>query len=111
MIDITPATKRMEHLLRSISDTDLDRPTPCPESRVGDLVDHIGMFTQRFAAAAGKTKLGDGPAPKPDAANLEPEWRDRLARDLAALAAAWQDPAAWDGMTSVGGLDLPGNVA
>ena len=30
---------------------------------------------------------------------------------LAELAAAWQEPGAWEGMTRVGGVDLPGEVA
>jgi uncharacterized protein (TIGR03086 family) len=27
------------------------------------------------------------------------------------MAEAWQDPAAWTGMTSAGGIELPGEVA
>jgi uncharacterized protein (TIGR03086 family) len=112
MIDITPATERLGRLLGSISETDLERATPCPENSVGDLADHISMFAKGFAMAARKTSTPrSGPPPKPDADNLEPEWRDRLAAELAALAAAWQDPAAWDGMTAVGGLELPGGIA
>ena len=34
-----------------------------------------------------------------------------MPRRLAELAAAWDDPAAWDGMTGAGGLELPGEVA
>jgi uncharacterized protein (TIGR03086 family) len=30
---------------------------------------------------------------------------------LTALAAAWRDPAAWVGMTQVGGIDLPAEAA
>ena len=42
---------------------------------------------------------------------LEPGWRQRVAGDLAALVAAWQIPAAWEGMTQAGGVDLPGEIA
>jgi uncharacterized protein (TIGR03086 family) len=111
MIDITPATERLGHLLDSVDAADLDRPTPCPEARVGDLIDHIGTFAKGFAAAARKAPPREGPPPKPDAANLEPDWRDRLAGDLRALAAAWREAEAWEGMTTVGGLELPGGAA
>jgi len=49
--------------------------------------------------------------PAADASKLGDDWRARIPRDLAALAEAWRDPAAWTGMTKVGGLDLPGEVA
>ena len=35
----------------------------------------------------------------------------RSRRDLALLAEAWSDPAAWEGMTSAAGVALPGQVA
>ena len=100
----------MGSLLASVSEADLDRPSPCSENRVGDLVDHIGAFARGFANAARKTSTGTRP-PQPDAANLEPDWRDRLSQELDTLADAWRDPAAWEGMTFVGGLELPGQVA
>jgi hypothetical protein len=45
-----------------------------------------------------------------DASRLAPDWRDRIPRDLDALAASWQDAEAWSGMTTVGGVTLPGEV-
>jgi uncharacterized protein (TIGR03086 family) len=111
MIDIRPAARRMADLLASISDRQLDLPTPCPASSVGTLVDHVGFFATGFAAVARKeTSTGVRP-PAPSAANLEEGWRERIGRDLDGLAQAWDDSAAWDGMTAAGGLDLPGAVA
>jgi uncharacterized protein (TIGR03086 family) len=110
MIDISPATDRMTRLLAAVSDDQFALPTPCPKSRVGDLVDHIGAFAKAFSAVARKDKSGTGAPPPPNAANLEAGWRDRIARDLAALADAWRDSAAWEGMTFAGGNDLPGQV-
>jgi uncharacterized protein (TIGR03086 family) len=109
MIDIGPATVRMADLLASVSDDQLELPTPCPATPVGQLVDHIGTLTVAFTSVARKETVG-APSP-PSATNLEDGWRDRIARDLDTLAQAWQDGAAWAGMTVAGGIDLPGEVA
>jgi uncharacterized protein (TIGR03086 family) len=108
-IDLRPLTDRMARLVRGVPDDALDRPTPCTEYSVGDLLDHIAGFAVAFRAAAVKRPLG--PAPAGDAAHLPPDWRERIPRDLDALADAWDAPDAWDGMTAAGGVDLPGEVA
>ncbi|MGI9084153.1 MAG: TIGR03086 family metal-binding protein [Aeromicrobium sp.] len=38
-------------------------------------------------------------------------WRERIPAQLDALAKAWGDPAAWQGMTRAGGIDMPGEIA
>ncbi|MDQ1395513.1 MAG: hypothetical protein QOG64_772 [Acidimicrobiaceae bacterium] len=111
MIDIRPATDRMTSLLAIVSTDQFDLPTPCPGASVGELVDHVGALTRGFIAVARKDVDGTEAPVKPNAANLEPGWRDRITRDLATLADAWRDPAAWEGMTSAGGVALPGEVA
>ena len=111
MIDIRPATDRMTSLLAAVSEDQFDRPTPCPDASVGDLVDHVGALTKGFIAVAKKSVDGTEAPVRPDAANLEVGWQDRIARDLATLAEAWRDPAAWEGMTSAAGVALPGHVA
>ena len=50
-------------------------------------------------------------APAPDGGRLSPSWRDEIPADVARLAWSWKDPAAWAGMTQVGGVSLPGEVA
>ena len=111
MIDLHPAAERTASLVTSLADDQLDLPTPCPEARVGDLIDHLGVFAVRFLAAAHK-ESGDRttPPPPPSRANLEPEWRDRVSRDLLALADAWRDPQAWEGSTYAGGFEMPAAV-
>jgi uncharacterized protein (TIGR03086 family) len=112
-LDLTPATRRMAALLDGVADDALDRPTPCPEYRLGDLVEHVGGLAQAFAAAG--RKATDDPAVQQagsgDALRLGDDWRTRIPRDLEALADAWRDPSAWTGMTKVGGIDLPGEQA
>lgn len=111
-VDLEPATTRMTELISGIADEDLERPTPCPAYTLGDLIEHVGGLALAFTAAATKT-FGDASAqgPSGDASRLGDDWRTRLPRDLAALAEAWRDPTAWNGMTRAGGLELPGEVA
>jgi uncharacterized protein (TIGR03086 family) len=101
----------MTALLRGVDDSQLTAPTPCPDTTVGDLIDHIGMFAVRFTASADKARSSsDGPPPRPSAAHLGAGWRDRIGSDLDGLASAWDNPLAWEGFTSAGGLDLPASV-
>jgi uncharacterized protein (TIGR03086 family) len=108
MIDLRPATSRMADLVHAIEDDELARPTPCPDHTVGDLVDHVGTFARVFDAVARKDLQRAARPGPPDADNLETGWRDRIAADLAVLADAWDDPAAWTGTTSAGGIELTG---
>ena len=111
VIDVHPAAQRTIGVVTAVRDEQLSLPTPCPEACVGDLIDHIGVFAVRFAAAARKDAEGrSSPPPPPDGANLELGWRDRISRDLLALADAWRDPEAWRGSTYAGGNELPGEV-
>ena len=99
----------MARLVEGVTDEDLGRPTPCEHYTVGDLLDHVGGAALAFRAAARKQPLG---AARPgDASQLGPDWRSRIPADLVAMGEAWQDPEAWSGMTGVGGIDLPGEVA
>jgi uncharacterized protein (TIGR03086 family) len=110
--DLTPAAERLADLVLKVPDSQLSEPTPCPEYTLGDLLDHVGGFARAFTAAATKASGDEVEAPRPgDAARLEDGWRTRIARDLRGLAEAWRDPQAWTGMTKVGGVEVPGEVA
>lgn len=110
-IDLTPAAQRLAALVAGVPDSALNGPTPCAQYTVGDLLDHIGGLAVAFTRAA-KKDLGEaGAPPLGDASHLPDDWRDRIPADLEALAAAWQDPAAWQGMTRAGGIDMPGGIA
>lgn len=111
-LDLAPATDRLADLVRAVPDARLSGPTPCPAYSLGDLLDHVDGLSMAFTAAA--TKDG-GPAgsqgPSGNASRLGEDWRDRIPTRLAALAAAWREPAAWTGMTQAGGIELPGEIA
>lgn len=120
--DLGPAARRLSELLRELPDGTFDLPTPCAKYTVGDLVDHVGglatAFTRAAETAADRARGPAAPqapgldrAPAPSASALPPDWREEYPRRLARLADAWRSPDAWEGMTRVGGLDLPGGVA
>ncbi|WHT17464.1 TIGR03086 family metal-binding protein [Crossiella sp. CA-258035] len=111
-IELGGAADRMSALLAAITDEQLAGPTPCAEYRLGDLVEHIGGLALAFTQAARKELGPDtGPPPAGDAARLPADWRTAYPAQLGELAEAWRDPAALAGMTRVGGVDLPGEVA
>ena len=110
-IDLEPAARRLSGLVAAVDDDQLDRPTPCRDYRLGDLLEHVGGLAQAFRAAAAKELGETGGAPAGSASRLPSDWRTRIPEDLLAMASAWRDPEAWTGMTQAGGIELPGEVA
>jgi uncharacterized protein (TIGR03086 family) len=111
MLDLGPAASRMAAIIAHVDDGQLGAPTPCPASTVGDLIDHVSTFAIAFGAKAEDASGRSGPPPAPDAAHLGSGWRERISGELDALAAAWREPGAWEGMTTAGGIDMPKSVA
>jgi uncharacterized protein (TIGR03086 family) len=112
ILDLEPTTRRLAEVVSGVPDHMLGGPTPCADYRLGDLLDHVRTFAIAFTAAATKDTAEMGSQrPRGDASQLGDDWRTRIPRDLAALAEAWRDPKAWQGMTKAGGIDLPGEVA
>lgn len=116
--DLSSAAAGVARLLPAIEDTQLTDPTPCPDFTVGDLLDHLLGLAGEFRDAATKQTVVRAAAGEPagkggqgSAEHLHPGWRTELPSRLSDLAAAWRDPAAWDGMTMAGGLDLPSGIA
>lgn len=111
-VDLGPAADQLAALVAGVRDDQLADPTPCERYAVGDLLDHIGGLAVAFTEAARKSGAGaEGPPPEGDVTDLDPEWRTTVPAHLRDLATAWQDPAAFEGMTAAGGLELPAEVA
>jgi uncharacterized protein (TIGR03086 family) len=110
MIDLTSACQGTADVLANLTDKQLNGPTPCERLRLRELVAHIGGLALAFAAAARKDfgELTDNPPV--EGVPLDDDWRTAYPARLAELAAAWRDPAAWEGATRAGGVDLPGEV-
>ncbi|MGW6597609.1 TIGR03086 family metal-binding protein [Streptomyces sp. NPDC055036] len=110
--DLGPACHEVARLLDGIKDDQLAGPTPCPDYAVRDVLAHLVGLTVAFRDAAAK-KSGPTTDTPPDAGLpvLPDDWREVLPRQLDELAESWRSPAAWEGGTRVGGVDLPGAVA
>ncbi|MEV8225733.1 TIGR03086 family metal-binding protein [Streptomyces sp. NPDC079167] len=111
-IDLGPAARLIQELIRAVDDRQLDGPTPCPDYAVRELLGHLLGLTVAFRDAAHK-KSGPTTGTPPTSALpvLPDDWRTALPPLLDELVDAWRSPAALEGMTRAGGVDLPGQVA
>ena len=115
MIDLEPAAQVVARLLDGVGDDQLAGPTPCADTPVAALLDHLMGLSMAFTWAARKTSApGDGGGEsgpgQASADHLDPDWRALLPQRLATLVEAWRDPAAWEGMTEAGGVRAPARV-
>ena len=102
--DLAPAARRVAALLDGVPDAALGAPTPCADTPVAGLLDHLMGLAEGLRAAAAKEPGG---TPRASAAALDPAWRTVLPQRLDALVAAWRDPAAAEGSTIAGGIEMP----
>ncbi|MFE7329020.1 TIGR03086 family metal-binding protein [Streptomyces sp. NPDC057565] len=110
--DLGPAARQIAALLDGIEEKQLTDPTPCPDYAVRELLAHLVGLSTAFRDAARKDL---GPTTDSSSAAALPvlgdDWREALPPLLDELVTAWRDPAARQGMTRAGGVDLPGEVA
>lgn len=110
-LDLRPTTTELARLVRGVGDRQLQDPTPCPDYTVADLLDHIGGLALAFTLSARKEEIPGGGNASGDGSRLEDGWRERIAHQLDELGDAWQDPAAYDGMTMAGPIEMPAEIA
>jgi uncharacterized protein (TIGR03086 family) len=96
----------VSRIVAGVRDDQLTGRTPCTDLPVAALLHHLGTLSVAFRGAA--ERKDQGPGPMPDAMQLPPDWRERLPEQLDALAAAWQEPTAWEGTTEIAGMSMPG---
>ncbi len=111
MIDLEPPVRELTRIVGGVTDDQLAGRTPCEGTSVSGLLAHIEQLSVAFRDAADKagSPIQDGPAPP--LPELDGNWRELIPARLAALAAAWREPDAWEGTTKVGGMVLPGAAA
>lgn len=111
-VDLGPQARIVTRLAHGVRDDQLDLPTPCSDYTVRHLLGHIlGLAAGLRATARKERGEGNEAVPGSTLPELPGDWRAVLPGALDDLAEAWRDPAAWDGTTHAGGLDLPGAVA
>ncbi|MEV6757991.1 TIGR03086 family metal-binding protein [Streptomyces sp. NPDC051214] len=112
IVDFERQARLVAAVAEGISDEQLSGPTPCPEYQVRHLLGHLVGLTGAFRDA-GRKDLGPqlDQNPGDSLPDLGPGWRAELPKLLDELVEAWRDPAAYEGMTRAGGIDLPGAVA
>src|SRR3954469_8984060 len=103
-LDLTPTVTEASRVVAAVQDDQLSGPTPCADTSVAALLDHLHGLAVGLRLAAEKRPTG---APSASAAELPTDWQARIPRELDELAAAWRDPAAWEGTSEPGGVQLP----
>ena len=107
--DLAPQAAEVARVVTGVRDDQLTDPTPCADTSVAALLDHLVGLTIAFRKAAEKIPQTGGP--RADAANLAPDWRIRIPMQLDRLVAAWQHPTAWQGDTHIAGMEMPAAAA
>jgi uncharacterized protein (TIGR03086 family) len=112
MLDLEPAATELTGLLGAVTDDQLGSPTPCENTSVGALLDHLMSLSRAFTWAAQKSGPdgapgGGSPPGPPSADHLDPDWRRKLPQQLDQLVQAWRAESAWEGMTQAGGVTMP----
>ncbi|CAM2953907.1 TIGR03086 family metal-binding protein [Prescottella defluvii] len=106
--DLGPAAAQLARLAAGVRSDHFDRPTPCTDWSVADLLRHLLELTNAFTAAARKAPFpADGSARPTD---LPADWQAQFDGQLDALAEAWREPGAWQGEAEAGGVTMPAAV-
>lgn len=104
-------TATLAGLMAGVREDQLADPTPCPDWTVGDLAHHVVGLTAAFTAAARKDRSLGGRSPSPADDELPERWRERIGGQLVDLASAWEESAAYTGLTMAGPVEMPGREA
>jgi uncharacterized protein (TIGR03086 family) len=102
---VARAATTLSKIIRTVEPSRLADPTPCAEFDVRALLAHLLFWGPSLIGAARKQAV----APAESAADLTAhDWAAALDSHLDELATAWGDPAAWQGITYMGGpMELP----
>jgi uncharacterized protein (TIGR03086 family) len=106
--DLAPQAAEVARVVAGVRDDQLTDPTPCAGTSVAAMLDHLVGLTLAFRHAAEKSPLAGGPSANAD--NLPADWRERIPAQLDGLVAAWQQASAWEGVTEVAGVRMPGTA-
>ncbi|MEU7892026.1 TIGR03086 family metal-binding protein [Nonomuraea sp. NPDC049152] len=88
---LTSASRSTVALVRDLSEEELALPTPCADFDVRRLLAHLEWVAEMFESMAAK-------GPRPEQGEYTGDFPERMGRALA----AWSEPEAWEGESSVG---------
>lgn len=99
-----PLTK----IIRTVTPDQLTAPTPCAEFDVRALLNHLLFWGPSLIGAGRKDSVPPPAAAESDVDLVTGDWAAALETQLDELATIWRDPAAWEGVTHMGGpTELP----
>ncbi|MFC4123305.1 TIGR03086 family metal-binding protein [Nocardia rhizosphaerae] len=102
------AAEPLSSLLHTLSPDRLGEPTPCADFDVRALLNHLLFWGPSLIGAARKEAVAPPAAAESDVDLTAGDWAAALVAQLGELAEAWRDPAAWQGVTRMGGpTELP----
>lgn len=99
------AAEPMLEIVRNLTPEHADAATPCEAYRVRQLANHLLFWAPSLTAAARKEGLAPPAASDVEVDLATGDWHASLDADVRRLAAAWSDPAAWEGDTHFAGPD------
>ncbi|MFJ2839830.1 MULTISPECIES: TIGR03086 family metal-binding protein [Nocardia] len=108
---VARAAEPLSKLLRTLTPDQLTAPTPCAEFDVRALLNHLLFWGPSLVGAASKAAVAPPAAAETEVDLTAGDWSAALDTQLGELAAAWRDPAAWQGTTRLGGpTELPASL-
>ncbi|MFD4433570.1 TIGR03086 family metal-binding protein [Nocardia sp. NPDC058497] len=105
---VARAAEPLSKLLRTITPDRLTAPTPCAEFDVRALLNHLLFWGPSLIGAARKEAITPPASAESEVDLTEGDWPATLDTQLDDLTTAWRAPAAWQGVTHMGGpMELP----
>ncbi|MGH3762028.1 TIGR03086 family metal-binding protein [Actinophytocola sp.] len=108
---IAGAAARFTEIVHNVKPGQLADPTPCTEFDVRGLVNHLLFWGPSLVGAARKELVPPPAASESDVDLTGGDWAAALEEHAGRTAAAWGAPAAWEGVTRMGGpMQLPAEL-
>ena len=110
-VDLRPTTSALAALVRGVRDDQLTGPTPCPAYSVADLLDHIGGLSRGVRARRPQGRPPRRTRRPPTARGSRTAGATGSRPPSASSARRGSDPAAYDGITMAGPVEMPADQA
>ena len=107
---VARAAGPMRQIITDIRPGQLDLRTPCTEYDVRKLLNHLLFWGPSLLAAARKESVPPPAAAETDVDLTEGDWSTALGTHVSRVVADWSEPGAWDGVTTMGGMELPASL-